>query len=193
MRNTRNGKFFAVLVVIGSIVCGCASTTRAGYFALGVGYGGEGNNESVSIEVGQKGIDLNRLDFQLGLGLPIIPYGDSNLPDGIIDGDCPNNDCVDNGTEYTGNELGLYGKIGLQLFLENFYLNIIGGGTVVNESSIVKSPATGRYYEESTESVWKVMYGAGLGYFPEIFDWEIVIQVDVDNRRGISGLVGFYW
>ena len=128
-----------------------------------------------------------------GIGLPIIPYGDSKLPTDTIDGNCPNDDCVRSSIEYSGTELGLYAKIGLKLFLDNLYLNVIGGGTVVTESEIVKSPTTDRYYEASTDSVLNPMYGVGLGYFPDIYDWQLVIQIDVDNRRGVSGLVGWYW
>jgi len=193
MQSSIKGKVVAVLVVFICIGCGWVPIAWAGYFAVGAGYGGEGESASVSIEAGQKGIDFANLDMLLGLGLPIIPYGSDNLPDNTIDDNCPNDGCVNSGIEYTGTELGVYAKIGLKLFFENVYLNIIGGGTVVTESSIVYSPTTGRYYEESTESVFNAMYGAGLAYFPEVFDWQLVIQIDGDNRRGVSGLVGFFW
>ena len=193
MQNSRKGKIVAVLVVLGCVGCMYATPAFAGYFAVGAGYGGEGENASVSIETGQNGIDFSGLDMLFGLGLPIIPYGDSKLPTDTIDGNCPNDDCVRSSIEYSGTELGLYAKIGLKLFLDNLYLNVIGGGTVVTESEIVKSPTTDRYYEASTDSVLNPMYGVGLGYFPDIYDWQLVIQIDVDNRRGVSGLVGWYW
>ena len=193
MQSSIKGKVVAVLVVLVCIGCGRVQISWAGYFTVGAGYGGEGDSASVSIEAGQKEIDFANLDMLLGLGLPIIPYGGDNLPDNTIDGDCPNDDCENYSIEYTGTELGVYAKIGLKLFIESVYLNIIGGGTVVTESTIVKSPTTGRYYEESTESVLNAMFGAGLAYFPEVFGWQLVIQIDADNRRGVSGLVGFFW
>jgi hypothetical protein len=193
MQNSRNGKIVAVLVVLSCFACMPSTPAFAGYFAVGAGYGGDGENASVSIETGQNGIDFSGFDMLFGLGLPIIPYGDNNLPSDTIDGNCPNDDCVRSSIEYSGTELGLYAKIGLKLFLDNLYLSVIGGGTVVTESEIVQSLATGRYYEASTDSVLSPMYGLGLGYFPDIYDWQLVIQIDVDNRRGVSGLLGWYW
>ena len=193
MQSRIKGKVVALLVVLVCIGCGTGPIAWAGYFTVGAGYGGEGQSASVSIETGQQEIDVANRYMLLGLGLPIIPYGTDNLPANTIDGSCPNADCVSSGVEYTGNELGVYAKIGLNLFLENLYLNVLGGATVVTESTVVKSPTTGRYYEESTESVLNAMYGVGLAYFPEVFDWQLVIQIDADNRRGVSGLVGFFW
>ena len=167
--------------------------THAGYLAAGCGYGGEGEQESISVETGEFGIEVGDLDLLLAVGFPVIPYGDKNLPDDTIESECPNDDCVVDGTEYKGTEMGGYVKIGIKLFLDSLYLNLIGGATVVTVSDIVRSPVTGRYYEASSDTTTNPLYGIGMGFFPEIFDWQLAFAIDYDNRRGVTGLVGFYW
>ena len=124
------------------------------------------------------------------MGFPIIPYGDTKLPNNTIESECPNDDCVDYGTEYKGTEVGGYVKIGTRFFVDNLYLNLIGGATVVTESEIVQSPATDRYYEASSDTISNALYGVGLGFFPEVLDWQLVFMVDYDNRRGVTGSGG---
>ncbi len=171
----------------------CSTVAQAGYLAAGGGYGGEGEQESISFETGEFGIELGDMELLLAVGFPIIPYGDKNLPDDTIESECPNDNCVDDGTEFKGTEVGGYVKIGTRLFVDSLYLNVIGGATVVTESDLVYSPATGRTYEASSDTVTNALYGVGLGFFPEVFDWQLVFMVDYDNRRGVTGLVGFYW
>ncbi len=185
-------KIVALLAVFVSTV-DFAPVALAGYLAAGGGYGGEGEQENVSFETGEFGIELGDLELLLAVGFPIIPYGDKKLPNNTIESECPNDGCVDDGTEYKGTEVGGYVKIGTRMFVDNLYLNLIGGATVVTESDIVRSPATGRYYEASSDTVSNALYGVGLGFFPEVLDWQLVFMVDYDNRRGVTGLVGFYW
>jgi hypothetical protein len=181
------------MLVVCCLVACCVPNAQAGYLAVGGGYGGEGETASLSLETGEFGIDLGDLELLLAVGFPIIPYGGENLPSDTIESKCPNNDCVEDRTEYKGTEMGGYAKIGIHFFVDNLYLNLIGGGTVVTESDIVRSPTTDRYYEESSDTVTNALYGLGLGFFPEVLDWQLVFTLDYDNRRGVTGLVGFYW
>ncbi len=185
-------RWIAVLAVL-SIVIGINSNTYAGYLAVGAGSGGEGEQENVSIETGEFGIDLGDMELLLAVGFPIIPYGDQNLPDDTVESECPNDDCVEKDSEYKGTEMGGYVKLGFRFYTDNLFLNFIGGATVVTESDIVYSDATERYYEESSDTVTNPLYGIGLGFFPEIMDWQLVFMLDYDNRRGATGLIGFYW
>lgn len=141
----------AVAVFI-SMIC-LAPVTQAGYLAVGGGYGGEGEHASISLETGEFGIDVGDLELLLAVGFPSIPHGDENLPDDTIESKCPNDFCEKEGSEYKGTEMGGYAKVGIQLFMDDLYLNFIGGGTVVTESDIVYSPATDRYYEESSDTI----------------------------------------
>ena len=166
---------------------------NAGYLAAGGSSGGEGGQPGISVETGEFDIDVGDLEILLALGFPIIPYGDTQLPDDTIGSKCPNDDCRVKGTEYKGTEMGGFVKIGVRIFREGCYLNAIGGITTVTESDIVYSPATDRYYEEAKESVSKGLYGIGLSLFSEVFDWQLMFSVDYDNRRGVTGLVGIYW
>jgi len=182
-----------IVLVVLSFLAFFAPIANAGYLAAGGGYGGEGEQESISFETGEFDIDVGDLDLLLAVGFPIIPYGDQNLPNDTIEAECPNDDCVDDGTEYKGTEMGGYAKIGIRFFFDSLYLNLIGGATVVTESEIFYSSATDRYYEDDTDTTINALYGIGFGFFPEIFDWQLVLMVDYDNRRGVTGLFGFYW
>jgi len=180
-------------VAVFSIMVCITPVSQAGYLAAGGGYGGEEEQESVSFETGEFGIDFGELELLMAVGFPIIPYGDTKLPDNTIESECPNDDCVVDSTEYKGTEVGGYVKIGTRLFVENLYLNLIGGATTVTESDIVYSAATNRHYEESSDRETNPLYGVGIGFFPEGEDWQLVFMLDFDNRRGVTGLVGFYW
>jgi len=185
-------RFVAVLAGLSLLIC-IHSNANAGYLAAGGGYNTENEQASASFETGEYGVELGDFDLLFGIGFPIIPYGDKNLPDDTIESECPNDNCIDKDSEYKGTEMGGYVKIGIRFLTDSLYLNLIGGATVVTESEIVYSAATDRYYEESSDTVTNTLYGAGFGFFPEIMDWQLMFMLDYDNRRGITGLVGFYW
>ncbi len=185
-------RLVAILVGLG-LIFGFLADVNAGYLAGGAGSGGEGEQENVSIETGEIGIELGDLELLLAVGFPIIPYGDKNIPDDTIESECPNDDCAEKDSEFKGTEMGGYVKLGIRFFADSLFLNFIGGATLVTESDITYSAATDRYYEESSETVTNPLYGIGLGFFPEIMDWQLVFMLDYDNRRGVTGLIGFYW
>ena len=170
-----------------------ASEAGAGYFAVGGGGGGDADNYNITVETGAKDISAGDLNLMFGFGMPFIPHGDSNLPDPTIAFPCPNNDCEDAGDERKGTEVGFYGKLGVELGSTNLFLNAIGGFTVYTQSKLSLSPASGDYYEESSDTKIDALYGAGLSYFPEDFYWPLVIQVDFDVVRGVTGTIGWYW
>ncbi|WP_373500734.1 hypothetical protein [Desulfococcus sp.] len=170
-----------------------AGPAEAGFFAVGGGAGGDADQYNITLESGAKNIGAGNLDLMFAVGVPFIPHGDDNLPDPTIASPCPNNDCRDAGDERKGTEVGFYGKLGVELGASNFYLNAIAGFTVYTESTLSRSEASGAYYEESSDTTIDPLYGIGVSYFAENFQWPVVLQLDVDVIRGVTGTIGWYW
>ncbi|MFZ5568887.1 MAG: PKD domain-containing protein [Thermodesulfobacteriota bacterium] len=184
------------LIIWSFLLVGLLSMTtpaRAGYFAAGGGGGGEADEFNVTVETGANEIRLGNLNLLFGVGIPFIPHSDRALPEPTISSPCPNDDCIRLESERKGTEFGLLGKLGVEIGSTDLYLSAIGGCTIYTESELSRSEATGRIYEESSDSKIQALYGGGLSYFPEYLKWPIVIQVDYDNVRGVTGTIGWYW
>jgi len=170
-----------------------ASEAGAGFFAVGGGDGGDADRYNITLETGAKDIVLGNIDLLFAIGMPFIPHGDENLPEETVASPCPNNECEEVEAVRKGTEVGFYGKLGIEIGSTNLYLNAIGGFTVYTESQLMRSPASGTIYEESSETTIEPLYGAGLSYFPDYFDWPILIQADYDITRGVTVTIGWYW
>ncbi len=170
-----------------------ATNADAGFFAVGGGDGGEGEQYSVTVETGAKDIPAGKFDLMFAFGIPFIPHGDDNLPEQTIAFPCPNDDCRALEAVRKGTEVGFYGKLGVELGSSNLYLNAIAGFTAYTESELSQSAATGSFYEASSDTKIEPMYGGGLSYFPDYFDIPLMLQVDYDVTRGVTGTVGWYW
>jgi hypothetical protein len=83
----------------------------------------------------------------------------------------------------------------MELFHSDSYLSLLTGITRAEEAYIVQSNPTGAYYKQSSESKAHGFFGISVGYFPQLFDWKVnlSLQVDYDNRRGVTGSVGWRW
>jgi len=127
-----------------------------------------------------------------GMGLHFIPHSDDELPDPTISAPCPNEACTRLETVRKGTEVGLFGKLGVEIAKSDFYVSAIGGFTAFTESELSRSPATGRVYEESSDSQIEGLYGGGVSYFLD-FKYDIVLHVDYDNIRGVTGGIGLHW
>lgn len=169
------------------------SPAFAGYFVVGGGAGGDADTYNVTMETGAKEINAGNLNLLFGVGIPFIPHGDKELPDQTISTPCPNNDFVRLENKRKGTEVGLLGKLGLELGSTSLYLTAIGGCTVYTESELARSQATGLHYEQSSKSKIGILFGGGISYFPDYLKWPIVIQADYDNVRGATGTIGWYW
>ena len=75
----------------------------------------------------------------VGIGLPFIDHGDDKIPSETIDSSCPHNDYKSRGKKPEGLEVGLLGKMGMELFSTNVYMSIIGGMTRVHEIHLTQS------------------------------------------------------
>jgi len=121
-----------------------------------------------------------------------IPHSDNELPDGTFSLPCPNDDCSRLGNFRKGTGVGFFGKLGTEIGSSDFYVSAIGGFNAYTESRLSRSPATGRVYEDSSDSKVEALYGGGISYFFD-YKWNIVIQLDYDNIRGGTGTIGWHW
>jgi hypothetical protein len=187
----RRHVFAAVIILLFAFIV-TATPAQAGYFAVGGGAGGDADELNVTIETGAKDIHAKKLDFLFGIGIHFIPHSDNELPSPTISAPCPNDECTQMGTVRKGTEIGFLGKFGVEIGSSDFYVNAIGGFTAFTESKLSRSPATGRTYEESSDSKVEALYGGGISYFINS-KWDFVIQVDYDNIRGATGTIGYHW
>lgn len=167
-------------------------TAHAGYLAVGGGGGGDADEFNVTIETGAKDIDVKNMDMLFGIGIFFIPHSDNGLPSPTISLPCPNDDCERMDSERKGTEVGFAGKLGVEIGSSDFYVSAIGGFTAYTESKLSQSPATGLVYEDSSDSKVEALYGGGVSYFIDK-KWDIVIQLDYDNIRGVTGAIGWHW
>lgn len=181
-----------VVFVVASFIL-VSSEAGAGFIAVGGGDGGDAEQYNATVEIGAKDIDADLFDMLFAVGIPFIPHGEDNLPDNTIASSCPNNDCQPLDNVRKGTEVGFYTKVGIEIGSTNLYVNAIGGFTVYTESELVTSPGSGAVYENSSDTTIEPMFGGGLSYFPDYLDWPILIQVDYDTNRGVTGTIGWYW
>jgi hypothetical protein len=166
--------------------------SHAGYFSVGGGAGGDADEVNMTLEIGAKDIDLNNFDMLFGIGMLFVPHSDNEIPDGTISLPCPNDDCTRLGNFRKGTGVGFFGKLGTEIGSSDFYVSAIGGFNAYTESRLSRSPATGRVYEDSSDSKVEALYGGGISYFFD-YKWNIVIQLDYDNIRGGTGTIGWHW
>ena len=169
-------------------------SAEAGFLAVGGGGGGgEAERFNITMETGSKDLSAGNIDLMFAFGFPFIPHGDTNIPEKTIALPCPNNQCTQVAEVRKGTEIGMYGKLGFEIGSTNLYLNAIGGFTAFTESQLVQSPGSGFIYEQSSDTTLEPLYGAGFSYFPDNLPWQILIQVDYDITRGVTGTLGLYW
>jgi len=166
-----------------------------GYFSVGTGMGGSAEEYNLTIEAGAMGVEIGDRKYLMGGGMPLIPHGYDKIPSDTYDYPAPHGNYTTLGEEYDGTELGLFGKTGIETMYPGFYFSALLGFTRVTEIQVSESNTTGRHYEQSSEKNVHWMYGIGATYFKELLDddWRFCFQLDLDNRRGLTGSVGFYW
>ncbi|OQY04572.1 MAG: hypothetical protein B6I22_09375 [Desulfobacteraceae bacterium 4572_123] len=168
----------------------------AWYYAIGGGGGGMAETYSFSLEVGKEKIEIGDHTYFAGLVVPLIFHGDDNVPSGTHGSPCPHDEYRSLGDKDDGTETGLIAKVGMELFHPDTYLAVIAGVTRSNTVELVRSTINEEYYyEQSTDDEYHIVYGIGIRYFPEVLDWKLRMNLglDIDNRRGITGMVGWSW
>ncbi|KAA0258829.1 hypothetical protein FHQ18_02450 [Deferribacter autotrophicus] len=161
-----------------------------GYISIGGGYGGENNKANISIDGGIiSTYEHYRALYGVGLGYIFL---DDEVPENTLDYPVPHSDYTYIGTKNDGGETLLFGKFGIEIVKNSgFFVYGLGGISYVKEIELAQSNATGWYYTQSEDSKTHGVYGAGIGYFP--INKGIVLMLDFDNRRGITGGIGYKW
>jgi len=157
---------------------------------FGGGYGGPESAPNLSFDLGFLwGEDTaGKRGKILGLGATFIVLGKNEVPSGVYDYECPHDDYTLE--KYDRNlEWGILGKFGVEVVADkHFYILGMGGRTQWEEKYIAQSNATGWYYDHGSDYHHNALYGAGFGYFNTI-----MLELDIDNRRGITALIGAHF
>lgn len=183
-----------ILIITLVILIG-ASPSFAWYYAVGAGDGGDADANGFTFEIGKKDIVLFGKTFLVAGAVPMILHGDSHVPDGTNPGPVPHNDFTNLGEKNDGTETGLLGKIGMEIKGYDAYVNLILGATKANTVTLARSNTTGDYYIQNEDDEINGVYGLGFSYFPVFMNGTLKMnfQLDIDNRRGVTGYVGWCW
>ncbi|MBW1614607.1 MAG: hypothetical protein JRJ57_11715 [Deltaproteobacteria bacterium] len=130
----------------------------------------------------------NRL---IAIGLGFI-FNADDVPSDTLEYPVPHSDYNNLGTRQKGNEYAFFGKYGVEVIKnKQVFIFALGGLSFSEEIDLARSNVTGWYYEQSSSSKINGMFGGGLSYFP--LNNKISFQVEYDDRRGITGGIGFRW
>lgn len=187
--------WYLFLLVSGFVLVWIPELIAESYYALGYGNGGSVETNSFTLELGVHGLESENDTFQIALGFPVIFHRGDNIPENTKAESCSNAECKDIDSEYDGTEYGYFVKAGVDPFDLNLYLSIFTGKTITTLVKLAQSEATGEVYEQSANKETNNISGMGLGFLPDIFDWEMKlnVQLDYDNRRGFTAYLGWRW
>lgn len=153
-----------------------------GYLSFGGGGGGKAEAGNFSFDLG--GFPANYL---FGIGFTYIFSGD--VPSDILEYPVPHSDYTSLGKRQN-DEYGFFMKGGLEVIKNRqIFLFGLAGLTFVEEIELAQSNVTGWYYEQSSSTKSNGIAGGGIGYFPK--DKWFCLQLEYDNRRGLTGSTGF--
>ena len=188
-------KIFKIVTILAIITAGTVAPSLAYYYSLGIGSGGKAEEKSLTLEIGKREVKIGQRRFLVGMGIPFINHSDKHIPSDTIGSPYENSDYLSLGRKPEGIETGLVGKLGFNRFHPDVYLSVLGGMTRVHEIHLVQSPHTKYYYEQSSDNKLYGIFGLSVGYFPVLFDWnmKLNLQLDLDNRRGVTGHLGWSW
>jgi hypothetical protein len=180
-------KIVMVSVVVWLLILPMAAFAEE-YFSVGGGAGGKADAPNLTLELGGVSTDRehNRL---IAIGLGFI-FNADDVPSDTLEYPVPHSDYTNLGTRQKGNEYALFGKYGLEVIKnKGAFIFALGGLSFSEEIDLARSNVTGWYYEQSSSSKVNGMFGGGLSYFP--INSKVSLSVEYDNRRGITGSLGF--
>lgn len=182
-----------LLIILLSLFSAFSTSSKAManmYLAFGGGGGGEAKVGNMRFEVGGYSIN-NSVNYLFGFGIPFT-VGRDDTPSGLNEYPVPTWDFTSLGKRDKGEESGFYGKFGIELVnMTGVFILVYGGATWGKEIELAQSNVTRWYYQESEKTKTYGLIGGGLGYFPR--GHRFCLQLEYDNRMGITGLVGFNW
>ncbi len=185
----------ASILIITLILLIGATPSFAWYYAIGAGDGGSADANGFTLEIGNKDVVLFGRPFLVAAAVPLILHSDSHVPDGTNPGPVPHNDYTLLDEENDGTERGLLGKIGMEIKDSEVYVNLILGATQANTVTVARSNVTTETYIQKEGDETNGVYGLGVSYFPVFMNGTLKMnfQLDIDNRRGVTGYVGWCW
>lgn len=164
------------------------NTFSKGYVAVGGGAGGEAESSNVSFEIGATSSAHESNTFG-ALSIGIILNSDDD-PSDTLDYPVPHRDYELLGTKQQGNEIAALFKYGVEIKKgSGVFLFGLGGLSFAKEIELARSNVTGWHYEQSSSYEYYGIYGGGVCYFSQTHSFSL--HLDIDNRRGITGSIGF--
>jgi len=171
-------------------------SASAWYYAIGGGGGGEADATNFSTSIGKEDIQIGDWTAIAAVTVPLILHGSDNVPSSTSDSSCPHGNCSSIGSKEDGTEVGLIGSFGVELFDWSTHVSLLTGVTRVNMVEVSQSNTNpGTYYKQGEETEYNLLYGLGISYTPVFFEWKLkmIFSLELDNRRGLTGMVGWCW
>ena len=188
-------KLIFVLVVMICAVFTNAQADQRGYVTMGYGTGGDASGDNLSLDFGylSKGLKVTNHIYPkmlVGFGFSVIFNGNDNAPSDLLDYACPHSDWTDKGWYKPGPEIPFFAKLGIggdTGYGDLFVFGTLGPSFDSSSIQVGQSNVTGWYYTEDSEpGKTRPLVGYGIGYFNKI-----ALTIETDNRRGITGSIGF--
>jgi hypothetical protein len=85
-------------------------------------------------------------------------------------------------------EYGAFLKLGMET-IDRLFIFATGGFTMTEVAEVVQDNQTGIYHEQTSSENVEGLLGAGLIYF--LSSEKFGLQLEYDNRRGVTGSVAF--
>ena len=161
-----------------------------GYLSVGGGAGGNAEAANLTLEFGAMltGKERKRL---VAVGVGFIFNGDS-IPSDTLDYPVPHSNYTSLGERRDGNELVVVAKFGIEVVKKTgAFVFALGGFSDSHEVEIARSNVTGWYYEQSSSDQYYGVFGGGVGFYPP--NSPVSFSVEYDNRRGVTGSVGYHF
>lgn len=180
-------------------ICSLLVICISGCTTIGGGHGGPTNSANLTAEkiwlIASEGRDsLSALGFTVifnGGGIPSDTKSTSGEWAEYCQYEAQTGTLVDEGVKRDWPEMGFFGKYGLELIKDaGLFVNVLGGATFADEVHLYHSTLGPPHYTD--HEGWNIygMFGGGISYF---LNGDILIQIDHDNRRGLTvGLCFWY-
>lgn len=186
--NMRKHFMRGIVAVLLLMVASPSNSYAKGYVAVGGGAGGEAGSPNISFEIGATS-SAHQTDTFGALSIGIILNSDDVSSD-TLDYPVPHNDYELLGNKQQGNEIAGLFKYGVEVKKgSRVFLFGLGGLSFAKEIELARSNVTGWYYEQSSSYEYYGIYGGGICYFSQTHSFSL--HLDIDNRRGITGSIGY--